>query len=128
MFLLYSTDLCQLTPFIQNFFVQLPLSTYIQFMISFIFLQVNERVRANMYKLRQTWGEVFPQIKLYALDCRVNCIDPAWPITARPPTGGGGGGAAAAVGGAGAAAAAGGPAGTIHVNPNFLRVRGIDSC
>lgn len=39
-----------------------------------------------MFKLRQTWNEVFPAKKLYALDVRVQCIDPAWPITAPPPT------------------------------------------
>lgn len=39
-----------------------------------------------MFKLRQTWNEVFPAKKLYTLDIRVQCIDPAWPITAPPPT------------------------------------------
>ncbi|XP_033608498.1 uncharacterized protein LOC111867245 isoform X3 [Cryptotermes secundus] len=39
-----------------------------------------------MFKLRQTWNEVFPPKKLYAVDVRVNAIDPAWPITAVPPT------------------------------------------
>jgi hypothetical protein len=49
-----------------------------------------------MFKLRQTWNEVFPPKKLYAVDVRVNSIDPAWPITAVPPT--------------------------IYVNPKFFRV------
>lgn len=48
-----------------------------------------------MFKLRQTWSDVFPK-KLYALDVRVQSIDPAWPITAPPPTA------------------------SIHLNPAFL--------
>ena len=38
-----------------------------------------------MFKLRQTWADIFPAKKLYALDLRVNQIDPAWPVTAPPP-------------------------------------------
>ena len=57
---------------------------------------MDEKTRAQMFKLRQTWNEVFPPKKLYAVDVRVNSIDPAWPITAVPPT--------------------------IYVNPKFLRV------
>ncbi|KAJ4452182.1 hypothetical protein ANN_03700 [Periplaneta americana] len=56
---------------------------------------VDEKTRSQMFKLRQTWNEVFPAKKLYAVDVRVNSIDPAWPITAVPPT--------------------------IHVNPKFFR-------
>lgn len=52
-----------------------------------------------MFKLRQTWSELFPNKKLYALDVRVHHIDPAWPITAKPPETG---------------------AANIHVNPRFL--------
>jgi len=37
-----------------------------------------------MYKLRQTWNEVFPPRTLYDIDVRVKKIDPAWPITANP--------------------------------------------
>ena len=62
--------------------------------------QVDEKTRQSMFKLRQTWSEIFNSKKLYALDIRVNQIDPAWPITAPPqidPT----------------------PA-SIHVNPKFL--------
>ncbi|XP_014281579.1 pre-mRNA cleavage complex 2 protein Pcf11 [Halyomorpha halys] len=61
-----------------------------------VFEQVDEKTRSQMFKLRQTWNEVFPPKKLYALDARVNAIDPAWPITANPPHG------------------------RIHVNPKFL--------
>lgn len=39
----------------------------------------------------------FPNPKLYALDMRVNMMDPAWPIIAEPPE-----------------------QGNIHVNPRFL--------
>lgn len=50
-----------------------------------------------MYKLRQTWVKCIPNNKLFALDVRVKRIDPAWPITAKPPE-----------------------QGSIHVNPKFL--------
>jgi pre-mRNA cleavage complex 2 protein Pcf11 len=64
---------------------------------------VNEKIREKMYNLRTTWNEVFSQNKLYALDVKVNCIDPNWPITAkvvpnRSPA--------------------------IHVNPNFFNRSG----
>ncbi|XP_023705490.1 pre-mRNA cleavage complex 2 protein Pcf11-like isoform X2 [Cryptotermes secundus] len=39
-----------------------------------------------MFTLRKTWKKVFPPEKLHAVDVRVNAIDPAWPITAVPPT------------------------------------------
>ena len=48
-----------------------------------------------MYKLRQTWADVFPARKLYVLDLRVKDIDHAWPVTAPTPT-------------------------SIHFNPKFL--------
>lgn len=50
-----------------------------------------------MFNLRQTWNEVFPQTKLYALDVKVNVMDNNWPITAKvvPKS--------------------------VHVNPNFLK-------
>ena len=38
-----------------------------------------------MYKLRQTWIELFPNDVLLKLDLAVNSIDPAWPITAVRP-------------------------------------------
>lgn len=52
-----------------------------------------------MYKLRQTWNEIMPNKKLYALDIRVQKIDPAWPITAKAEET---------------------PVASIHVNPKFL--------
>ena len=52
-----------------------------------------------MFALRETWKDVFLPAKLYAIDVKVNQIDPNWPIagaaTAKKPT--------------------------IHVNPNFLK-------
>jgi len=60
-----------------------------------VFEKVEESTRASMFKLRQTWSDVFPPKKLYALDVRVQSIDPAWPITAPPPS-------------------------SIHVNPAFI--------
>ncbi|CAG2053802.1 unnamed protein product [Timema podura] len=63
-----------------------------------VFEKVDERTRGQMFKLRQTWNEVFPPKKLYALDVRVSSIDPAWPITALPT-------------------------GTILVNPRFMQAK-----
>ncbi len=64
--------------------------------------QVDEKTRQSMYKLRQTWTALFPNSKMYALDIRVNQIDPAWPVTAKPPETG---------------------IASIHVNPKFLLKR-----
>ncbi|KAL6259064.1 hypothetical protein P5V15_008985 [Pogonomyrmex californicus] len=64
-----------------------------------VFEKVDENTRASMWKLRQTWNDVFPPKKLFSLDVRVQSIDPAWPITA-PST---------SI-----------PSGSIHVNPRFL--------
>ncbi|XP_050672811.1 pre-mRNA cleavage complex 2 protein Pcf11 isoform X1 [Leptidea sinapis] len=61
------------------------------------FKQVDEKVRSQMFKLRETWHDVFPSTKLYQLDVKVNLIDPAWPIQAQPHQA------------------------NIHVNPNFLK-------
>lgn len=55
-----------------------------------------------MFLLRQTWTDVFPQAKLYALDIKTNALDPGWPITAKVT-----------------------PA--IHVNPNFFKSKTPDS-
>ena len=48
-------------------------------------MQVDEKRRQAMFKLRQTWADICPAKKLYALDVRVNQIDPAWPVTAPLP-------------------------------------------
>ncbi|KFB43760.1 AGAP001271-PA-like protein [Anopheles sinensis] len=48
-----------------------------------VFETVNEKIREKMYSLRQTWNEVFPQSKLFALDIKVHSMDPGWPITAQ---------------------------------------------
>ncbi|ESP04413.1 hypothetical protein LOTGIDRAFT_223898, partial [Lottia gigantea] len=61
------------------------------------FEEVDEKTRQAMFKLRQTWANVIPNNKLYAIDVRVNASDPAWPITATAPE-----------------------QGSIHVNPKFL--------
>ncbi|EDV98215.1 uncharacterized protein LOC6569091 [Drosophila grimshawi] len=45
---------------------------------------VLEKVRERMYLLRQTWNEVFPPTKMYALDVKVKRLDNNWPITAKP--------------------------------------------
>ncbi|KAK5858126.1 hypothetical protein PBY51_002292 [Eleginops maclovinus] len=65
-----------------------------------VFEKVDENTRKSLFKLRSTWDDVFPLKKLYALDVRVNSVDPAWPIKALPPS----------VSNA-----------SIHVNPKFLK-------
>lgn len=55
------------------------------FIFSYKYKQVDETTRANMWKLRQTWSEVFPVKKMFALDVRVHSIDPAWPVMSLPP-------------------------------------------
>lgn len=65
---------------------------------------MEERTRQSMFKLRQTWAELLPARKLYALDVRVNQIDPAWPVTPLPAE----------------AKEATSPS-SIHVNPKFLK-------
>ena len=69
---------------------------YLKFLLKYH--QVNEKTREKLYGLRQTWNEVFPTQKLYALDVKVNRLDQNWPITAKVM-----------------------PKNTIHVNPNFLQ-------
>ncbi|KAF5296968.1 hypothetical protein FQR65_LT10120 [Abscondita terminalis] len=49
-----------------------------------------------MFRLRQTWNDVIPPKKLYALDVQITQLDPAWPVTAPPPS-------------------------SIHFNPKFLK-------
>lgn len=49
-----------------------------------VFKVVDESTRSEMFKLRQTWNDVFPQNKLYAIDVQIRHYDPAWPITAQP--------------------------------------------
>ncbi|XP_011308584.1 uncharacterized protein [Fopius arisanus] len=71
-----------------------------------VFEKVDEVTRASMWKLRQTWSNVFPATKLYSLDIRVQSIDPAWPITASPPTI---------------------SSGSIHLNPRFLSMSQVSS-
>ncbi|XP_029957302.1 pre-mRNA cleavage complex 2 protein Pcf11 [Salarias fasciatus] len=66
-----------------------------------VFEKVDENTRKSLFKLRSTWDDVFPLKKLYALDVRVNSLDPAWPIKPLPPT-------------VNANA-------SIHVNPKFLK-------
>lgn len=52
-------------------------------LFSFVFESVNESNRKALYKLRQTWTELFTNTDtLFDLDVTVKKIDPAWPITA----------------------------------------------
>lgn len=66
---------------------------------------MDENTRKSLFKLRSTWDDVFPPKKLYALDVRVNSVDPAWPIKPLPPNAN--------------------P--SIHVNPKFLKQVGVSS-
>lgn len=61
--------------------------------------------RKKLYDLRKTWIDVFPNEKLFALDRRVNAVDPAWPVAAPPSADEGR---------------------VIHVNPKFLKTGAID--
>ncbi|XP_034033481.1 pre-mRNA cleavage complex 2 protein Pcf11 isoform X2 [Thalassophryne amazonica] len=63
-----------------------------------VFEKVDENTRKSLFKLRSTWDDVFPLKKLYALDIRVQSLDPAWPVRPLPP-----------------------PVNAIHVNPKFLK-------
>ncbi|KAM9365015.1 LOW QUALITY PROTEIN: pre-mRNA cleavage complex 2 protein Pcf11-like [Pholidichthys leucotaenia] len=51
-----------------------------------VFEKVDKNTRKSLFKLRSTWDDVFPLKKLYALDVRVNSLDPAWPIKLLSPT------------------------------------------
>ncbi|KAB7498014.1 Pre-mRNA cleavage complex 2 protein Pcf11 [Armadillidium nasatum] len=51
-----------------------------------VFEKVDEEGRRKLYKLRQTWNDVFPHSRLCYLDTKVNGIDPAWPIPPIPKT------------------------------------------
>ncbi|KAM4726808.1 pre-mRNA cleavage complex 2 protein Pcf11 [Anableps anableps] len=66
-----------------------------------VFEKVDENTRKSLFKLRSTWDEVFPLKKLYALDVRVNSLDPAWPIKPLPHNFN--------------------STSSIHVNPRFLK-------
>lgn len=50
-----------------------------------VFTKSNEKIRAALFKLRNTWTPIFPAAKLYQLDMAVKKLDPAWPISAKPP-------------------------------------------
>ncbi|CAN8006400.1 unnamed protein product [Ixodes hexagonus] len=66
-----------------------------------VFEKGDEKMRMQLFKLRQTWAEIFPNKKLYGLDTRVRSLDPAWPIMAKEPQ----------------------QTTTIHVNPKFLEAK-----
>ncbi|XP_052616791.1 pre-mRNA cleavage complex 2 protein Pcf11-like [Peromyscus californicus insignis] len=50
-----------------------------------VFEKVDRNTRKSLFELRSTWDKIFPLKKLYALDVRVNSLDPAWPIKPLPP-------------------------------------------
>lgn len=61
--------------------------TYQMVILGFLPLQVDEKTRAEMFRLRQTWNDIMSSKKLYALDVQIHVLDPAWPVTAPQPTG-----------------------------------------
>ncbi|XP_065337867.1 pre-mRNA cleavage complex 2 protein Pcf11-like isoform X1 [Cloeon dipterum] len=67
-----------------------------------VFEEVDEKTRASLFKLRNSWTDIFPATKLYALDARVQLLDPAWPIAQLPVS-------------------KASKASSIHVNPKFLQ-------
>lgn len=48
-----------------------------------VFKAVDEHNRKQLFKLRQTWKDVFSNATLYIIDKNIKNIDPAWPITAK---------------------------------------------
>ncbi|MEE6473107.1 hypothetical protein FKM82_009848 [Ascaphus truei] len=64
-----------------------------------VFEKVDENTRKSLFKLRSTWDDIFPSKKMFALDVKVNTIDPAWPVKPLPPNVN---------------------TSSIHVNPKFL--------
>lgn len=69
--------------------------------------KVDESTRSKMWKLRQTWNEIFPPNKLSDLDVQVHSIDPAWPISS--------------------SSSSAQSKSIIHVNPKFLSMVKINS-
>ncbi|KFD66086.1 hypothetical protein M514_00765 [Trichuris suis] len=45
-----------------------------------VFDKVDEKTRQSLFKLRQTWLDIFPASRLYRIDIKVHEIDPAWPL------------------------------------------------
>src|SRR5699024_4969834 len=49
------------------------------------FERVDDKTRILLYKLRQTWNEVFLPDVMYQLDLTVKKIDQGWPVAKTPP-------------------------------------------
>ncbi|KAI1710316.1 polyadenylation and cleavage factor like protein 11 [Ditylenchus destructor] len=45
-----------------------------------VFQESDERQRVSLYKLRNTWNDIFPKSRLYAIDTKINGIDKNWPV------------------------------------------------
>jgi pre-mRNA cleavage complex 2 protein Pcf11 len=61
-------------------------------------VRADEKTRLQMWKVRQTWTEIFPTNKLYQIDVKARSMDPGWPLAKLPST-------------------------SIHVNPKFLHIK-----
>lgn len=64
----------------------------------FDYLQADDKTRAAMFKLRQTWNVLFNLRTLYQIDVKCHSKDNKWPIVQLPPN----------------------TSSSIHVNPKFL--------
>lgn len=49
-------------------------------MFTVAFVKADEKTKILMYKLRQTWSELFSNESMHALDNSIRKIDPNWPI------------------------------------------------
>ncbi|CAD5208813.1 unnamed protein product [Bursaphelenchus xylophilus] len=45
-----------------------------------VFLQADDKTRGAMYKLRNTWVNVYPRGKLYMIDLKIHELDNNWPV------------------------------------------------
>jgi len=68
--------------------------------VFFFSVQADPDIRIQMFKLRMTWKDVFPPIRLHELDLRCNELDKHWNMPKSAPVSQN--------------------AASIHVNPKFL--------
>ncbi len=65
-----------------------------------ISFQMDKKAKQEMFKLRQTWNDVFPDEELYAIDVRCQQHDHNWPISAPQPSN----------------------TSSVHANPEFINI------
>ncbi|KAJ1349582.1 hypothetical protein KIN20_005173 [Parelaphostrongylus tenuis] len=74
---IYAVPKAQKLPIMYDLFAKIIVRVFLH-----VFLEGDEVVRSALYRLRQTWGDIFNRSKLYQLDIKVNEVDRAWPLTA----------------------------------------------